>query len=286
MSLPPLLKSKFFWSFSLVAGGASSAVAYDRYEAHCLRESFMAEAREYGREPLPLSEQPRCLSFFLLSPSATDHRATRQIVRSHALDLLTAAGVDYRWVVEVDGEEAKGKWDEAARERNEPELMREQQSIPLEELKSNILLHVLQANLNGHRDSASSAADSDKSHQLWESLRSVYTQNPATWPSGSGGFVAVDSVTAGALQAALSEPRVLLSAAEPVKPAAKSWWSRAVSSPPAPAPAASLPLLYQFPCTLSQSPLSRLQRFLFGQREVTRAVGEAVLQCIREAKAP
>ena len=179
MSLPPLLKSKFFWSFAAVPGGVTSGVAYDRYEAHRLKESYLKEARVYGREPLAVSAQPRCLSFFLLSPSATEHRGTLHAIREYALDILTEAGVDYRWVVEVDGEEAKIKWDELARERNEPEFMREQSAIPLEELKSNIL-EFLMNQVKG----SSEGEDDGKSALLWASLRSIYAQNPLAKSDG------------------------------------------------------------------------------------------------------
>ena len=286
MSLPPLLKSKFFWSFSFVTGGLSSAVAYDRYEAHRLKEVFMKQAMEYGKQPLLLSEKPRCLSFLLLSPSSTEHRATLQVIRAHALDILTAAGVDYRWIVEVDGEEAKMKWDDLARERNEPELMREQQCIPLEELNSNILSHILKRKLEFKPENTIANEAEDKSEQLWSSLRSIYTQDPSTWPPTSDGLVTFDSFTSESLKSALIELKSELSAAiagTAVKPV-KSWWSRSKKDHPitvTPSPSSSAEL-YLVPCAFSQSPLSRLQRFLFGQRHVTRSVGDAVMQCIRE----
>ena len=249
------------------------------------------EARVYGREPLAVSAQPRCLSFFLLSPSATEHRGTLHAIREYALDILTEAGVDYRWVVEVDGEEAKIKWDELARERNEPEFMREQSAIPLEELKSNIL-EFLMNQVKG----SSEGEDDGKSALLWASLRSIYAQNPL---AKSDGYVTFDSFTSESLQAILKASatdvnvNVNLNSKANVNVNAKananakaSWWSR--KNPPSTAQLTAqspLPLptsCHHFPCTLSQSPLYRLQRFLFGQRELTRSIGEAVLQCIRQ----
>lgn len=267
-----ILKSKAFWSFTAVSGGIGSVVAFDRYESARLRQNFLDAARVYGSEPLLPHQQPRRLSFFLVSPDAEHRRACLVTLKRYALEILTAAGVDYCWVLQVDAQEAKVKWDEAAQEANKPELMTEEgkSALNINDLFENILKPQLNSN---------SSDDSKDDKVCWKSLREKYAAVPLG--IGSDGFVCFDQTSFNRLQFELQN---LKQPAVAETPAKGSWWKRA-SSPPLPLPPKITPenvKLYFIPCDWPQSPLARLQRFLFGQREMTRTIGEAVLKCIRQ----
>lgn len=272
MPAPAIFRSKAFWGFSTVTLGISSAVGYDRFQAHELTKKYLQEASLHGQQPLYPGQQPRCLSLFLLSPTLTHHSSLRSAFKSFAVELLTRAGIDYKWVVEVDGEEAKVLWDQLARDANKPELMLDTSAIDPEQLRTHILNFVLD------RKPTVAEVDNSTCSFLWDGLRSKYAVNPSL----SSDFVSLDPFTAESLEThlkALSQSTPPISQSKPVK---SSWFSK---SPPTQTPTIPhlFPVnLYTLPCDHSQSPLARLRRFLFGQHEMTRLIGEAVLKIINE----
>ena len=279
MPIPGILKSKAFWTFSTFTGTVTSCVAYDRYQSHLLLQQYLTEAAEYGRQPLLHHQSPRCISIFLLSKDTIHHKALRDTFKTFALDILTRAGVDYKWVVEVDGEEAGKWWDDGAREGNKPELMLEDSKkiIDLVEFKE----HVLERKLN-EIAGIEQPESVDATEFLWEGIRN---KSCATdWPPSSDGFVALDPFTYDSLQSSLQKlvdtpvKKVNL----PVKKS--SWfWSKSTQTPTNKSTPNLFPLpLYFIPCEYPQTALTRLNRFLFGQRHLTRSIGESLLALIRE----
>ena len=291
MPVPGILKSKAFWTFSTFTGAVSSCVAYDRYQSHLLLQHYLNEASEYGRQPLPHHHQPRCISIFLLAKDADHRKAIRDAFKTYAVDILTVAGLDYKFVVEVDGEGASGKWDEMARESNKPELMLEDK-IALNDLKNRVLKHKLieRAGIKAAQEEASE----DPTEFLWNGVRTKSSPlHLSEWPQGSDGFLALDPFTFESLQSALKE----ISAAkdsettvETVSKKSSSWfWSKSsqAQSPPQPQQQQQLrPLfpvpVYFIPCDQAQSLSARLSRFLFRQHHLTRQIGEPLLELIRE----
>lgn len=274
MPIPGLLKSKAFWTFSTVTGSVSCCVFYDRFESHRLRQEYLATAAEYGRQPLPHHQPPRCLSVFLIAADATQHRAIRDTFRAFALDLLTVAGVDYKWAVEVDGEEAAKRWDELARDANKPESMLEAK-ITREELVE----HVLKRKL-----SAGSSAGTEADELLWEGVRAKAAPVDSRSSAGSDGFLALDQYTLKELESSLKTitetPTQTVTAEQP-----KSkwhWFSKRSPVSPPPTPSLLPVNLYYIPCDYPQTLFARLNRFLYGQRLLTRSIGEQVLAVIRE----
>lgn len=293
MPVPGILKSKAFWSFSTVFSGISGAVAYDRYEASLLRKKFMAEASEYGKQPLASSESPRSLNFVLLSADSTHHRALRDNFRIFAVELLTVAGVDYKWIVEADGDEVARKWDELARETNKPELMLEGTDkttttgslISREELKINILKPSIKALLSRTPFVPTINPPSDPKEAIWTLLRQNFCSfSVAESPIEIVTFdhftqeaiadeikVALESIPEG-------EPRIIESKKT------RSWFSRSKKTDLSQQQLPVLPTvsLFHIPLEFSQTLSARLKRFLFGQRELTQTIGEAVLEIIRK----
>ena len=273
-----ILKSKAFWGFSTLMGGVCSAVAYDRYEAHLIRQFLLKEASRYGAEPLYPNQSSRCLSLFLVSRNGEDRRACTSTLKHFALEILTVAGVDYKWIVAVDGVEAKGKWDAAARDTNQPELMREAE-IDAGELIENILRPVI-------------CSETTNTGGLWKNLRDEYGSVPVG--RGEDGFLCIDRFTYDNLLSELRQ-RIIqreleleqaVVSSSGVHDGKKSSWLKWLSpsqiAVPEPPSSSNFDYyLYYLPCDLSQSPLTRLFRFLFGQRHITKTIGEAALSCVR-----
>lgn len=281
MPIPGILKSKAFWTFSTFTGTVSSCVAYDRYHSHVLRQKYLTEAAEYGRQPLLHHQSPRCISIFLLSKDTTHHKSLRDTFKIFALDILTRAGVDYKWVVEVDGEEAGKWWDDGAREGNNPELMLEDSKkiVDVEVLKEHVLERKL-SEMAGIKQPEPESAETTEI--LWESIRNKSCSTD--WPPSSDGFLALDPFTYNSLHSSLKQL-----ADTPVKidnlPVKKSsWlWSKSSQTPASKLSLNLFPLpLYFIPCEYPQTAFTRLIRFLFGQRHLTRSIGEALLALIRE----
>lgn len=277
-----ILKSKAFWSFAGVSGSLGSVVAYDRYQAHLLEQELMQEASNYGRQPLYSHQNPSSVALFLLARDDTQHQAIRETFRKFAVQLLTVAGIDYKWILEVDGEAARKKWDQMARDSNQPELMFEENSngIPLQDLKTNLLVPLLRNIFNRKAEETSPAL-------LWPQLRSAF-EGPRE--IGSECFVALDPFTFEALNSELSELMNPINNTEeipPVTTAKSSFLSRLFKSTSKPAttanPTASPDQIQVqlVPCDYPQGALQRLKRFLFGQHELTRLVGQSVMQVIR-----
>lgn len=265
-----ILKSKAFWGVSTLTATVSSAVAYDRYKAHELYTRYLQEASLHGAQPLLSHQAPRRLAIFLISPTSIHHQSLQAAFKSFAVELLTRAGVDYQWIVEVDGEEAKARWDQLARDANKPELMLETMTIPIDVLSSRIL--------------SNEPLDSDTKF-LWEGLRSKFApQSTLEWPQGSDGFLTLDPHTFESLKSHLetkkSENETKITA--PIKPKKSSWFSSSKHQQSIQSPSIFPVNLYSLPCCLPQSPSARLRRFLFGQQETTRLIGEAVLKVIKE----
>lgn len=299
MTIPTILKSKAFWTFSVLTGSVSSAVAFDRYKANELYKEYLKEASKHGSLPLPSNQTPRCLSIFLLSPNKAHHQSILNTYKSYAVELLTVAGVDYKWIVEVDGEEAKGFWDKMAGDGNKPELMTDEnvKVLDLDELRSNLLNYKLR---EGHEDTVNVTGDRtadntvDDTEILWNSLRSKYAPLPKSeWPPGSDGFLTLDTYTFESLSsylASLKNDSESVHAIETTSSNQWWWpWSSSLNSPNQPQNLQQFnhPInLYNLPCCHSQSPLSRLTRFLFGQQDMTKQIGEAVLKIINEQPEP
>lgn len=284
MPLPGLLKSKAFWAFSTVTGTVSSCVAYDRYQSHLLRTHYLQQASEYGRQPLPHHQSPRCLSIFLLARDAAHHKALREMFKDFGLEILTEAGVDYRWVVEVDGEEAGRLWDEGAREGNKPELMLEENKkvIGVDELNEHAL-EIALSDKSGIKQT-SSTSSADPTDFLWQRIR-YKSCSALDWPPTSDGFLAIDPFTYTSLQSKLQQLKELqeLPAEAPSPVKKKSWfWSKSNHTQTTATQSIFPVPIYFVPCDYPQTALSRLNRFLFGQRHLTRSIGDSLLALIRE----
>lgn len=271
-----ILKSKAFWCFTSVSSGIGGAVAYDRYEARRIKNEFMKEAAIYGSQPLYPHQSPRLLSFFLLSPTADIHRATLSLLKDQVLDLLTAAGIDYKWILKVEGEEAKRMWDEAAREMNKPEFMIDGNSLD----RNDLYLHLMKPIIN------SNFTEEDDPAGLWKILKEKYTKGGVEGVFGE--VVLFDQFTFDRFKSDIEE--IKTNDIEPVENLKTDqwWWQRWFSSnsnsQKQPQPVKHQINLFLISCELSQSPLRRLQRFLFGQRDLTRSMAESVMTCIRESK--
>jgi hypothetical protein len=283
MSLPLILKSKAFWTFSTVTGSISSFVAYDRYQCRILRDYYLEVAAEYGRQPLPHHQSPRCISIFLISKNVVHHKPLRDTFKSFALDILTNAGVDYKWVVEVDGEEAGKWWDEGAREANKPELMLDdsKKTIDLIALNEN----VLEFELNEKSGLKNNELNVSATEFLWQIIRKKACS--IDWPPTSDGFLALDPFTYTSLQSKLKQ----LADEAPVLKVntllkKSSWfWSKSIQTPVDTIPSLFPVPLYFIPCEYPQNAFARLYRFLFGQRHLTRSIGDNLLSLIREQPA-
>lgn len=268
-----ILKSKTFWGFATFSSCIGSAVAYDRFEAKKIRDEFLAEARTFGSQPLLPHQSPRLLSFLLISPNADHRRACLAILKEHALNILTVAGVDYKWSVLVDGEEAKKEWDTVAREANQPELMIEEgkPSIPFKDLEEIVIPPIL---------NRTSANDLNESNICLKALRNKF----ASVPIGEE-IVCFDRSTLNSFESELSHIKPP-SDSQPILPVKRSsWWQRSPQNSPSPQQLQPVNpekiKIYFVPCESDQSLLARLQRFLFGQRQLTREIGESVLKIIR-----
>lgn len=282
-----ILKSKSFWTFSTITTAVSSCVAYDRYQANVLFQQFLSEAAEYGREPLPHPYQPRCISLLLVAKDAAHHRAIRSTFKSFAVELLTVAGIDYKWVVETDGEAAALQWNQVARETNKPESMLDDtKRIGLVDLADRLLKPKLFQRANTEIN------ETDADRFLWNSVRNKSSPlHLSEWSSGSDGFLALDPFTFDSLQATLqvlaNEPaEVQPPTPPPTKPSSWFSWFKKTSPSPSPPVTPLRPLfpaqLYFVPCDHPQTALARLNRFLFGQRHLTQQIGSALLALIRE----
>lgn len=287
--VPSFVRSKGFWAFALGGGSFAAAIARDRFLAHQLHVAHMDEARKFGAEPLADTSRLRQLKLFLLASSDAEATAIRECFRRHVVELLTVAGVDYKWVVVVDGEGAARVWNSAAQEANEPELMLESGGpaaarIAPDELRDGVLASILQRQVG-------EMGEDDKRRSIWKKLQRHYNTDVALHegPASShgpvpphDGFVSFNSLTRDALINVLATD---LPVETPVPPPA-SWLSRLFSRRPAsisipPSPPAII-LLAHVPCDHSQNMWPRFRRFCFGQRELTERIEGAVMTIIRD----
>jgi hypothetical protein len=284
MATSAILKSKAFWSFATVSGTIGSFVGYDRYHANLARQEFLKEATKYGQQPLYPHQTPSRVALFLLASDTILHKATRESFRKFAVELLTAAGIDYTWAVDVDGEEARLKWDNLARDSNQPELMFEEssQGIPLKDLKTHILTPLIYTFFNRR-----TALYEAEEQPLWPQLRSAFHGFIAPETKT---FIALDPFSHEALTSTLQELKVAEDSNDLVSPISTptSFLSRLFGSsnqksqPLLPPKSLESIAVHKVPCELPQGAFQRLGRFLFGQAELTRMIGESVMKIIRE----
>ena len=312
--IPPLLKSKYFWVFSTISGSLVGAIGYDRFEAQAIHNSFLKEARVYGSLPLYSHQRPRTLGLFLISSDTSSHAATLQNFNKFAVDILTLAGIDYRWIIKLDGEDIKGKWDELARETNQPELMMEENkiSIDLNDLRNFLIKPFLSRSFkigigieSGIQkdkviDGGNCSESSNSSDKLliWSKLETKVFPllNFEEWPKGLEGFISLNQFTFDSLKEDLEsgfklEDSKLLIGSSPKSSNSKSLLSKLTSiwtktntntNNNTNNNNNTLILLHQIPCSHSQSPLDRLARFLFGQRFLAQSIGQAAMKIVQD----
>lgn len=272
-------KSKPFWAFASVSSAIAGAVAYDRYCAKQLLDEFTAEAQKFGEEPLLENQQSQSISLFVLAKDSDASDALRAHFKRYALQLLTIAGVDYVWAVNVDPEKVTKAWNQVAQEANSPEQMLDEgRQIEPETIHQQFLKNELLQRM-GKQVTLSDG--------LWERVKEKLVPKKSWSPH----FVALNKSTLSSLSDCLTEIRRRETEAGPEfreeTPKKRSWFSWSRNGPAAPSVKARLLTLDDvslelLDCERSLSLKDRAWRHLFGQTELVRSIGGSTLSLIRK----
>ena len=264
-----LWKSRPFWAFAGVTSAFGAGVAYDRFKAAEIRKAFMAEAMNFGAQPLLEHESPQLIALYCMSPTTDVNDAIKSNFRRYSVELLTAAGIDYVWGTDLNCEQVTKEWNRQAQEANQPELMLEgEKHFSVAELQE----HLLKPNLREYFG----RVNIDSS--LWNKLREQMNEKRG-WQTPY--FVALNESSLTSIQ---SLTETILLEPLPVIPTPKpTWWQRLTLQKPL-LKTQSLPPqpeFFLFPCELPNSLVARFTRYFFGQRQVVSSIGASTLQLIR-----
>lgn len=262
-----LWKSRPFWAFSGVTGAFGATVAHDRLKAAELRKALMAEAREFGAQPILEHESPQLIALYSINGTIDASDAIKSNFKRYSVELLTAAGIDYVWAANLNCEQVTKDWNRQAQETNQPELMLEgDKQFSLAEVEERLL----KPNLKEYFGRANSDSG------LWKSLREQVKRD---WQTPF--FVALNESTLTALQA--QTDAVLLEPLTEAPIPKQTWWQRITLQKPVSITKTSplRPELILLPCELPNGLFARFTRYCFGQREVVESIGTSTLQLIR-----